>query len=275
MRNPGLKAPATVGGSSTGSGTLGGWDIMVSKYSPNPDAAKKFAAWRTGPVGEKLAFEIAGLNPTTTSLLSLKQGLCDIGNAYNANKAAAPFVPPSSCNFDATQAGNSTTLPVLQQVAGYYTTYGQQYLNQTIASCVAPQAATPFCHINPASLSNSATVSSTINACQAPNVCLYTLDVSNYIVPRPSISTGLLYSNVSTVFYTVGNAILAGNIKVNDGLLLMECQIAFILGQHTPDCTPVENKNYPSSTFNGIILAVTIIGIVAAVGFAIFVQIYK
>lgn len=61
------------GGKHTG--TLGGWNLAVSKYSKNAKAAVDLAAWLTGPSEQKRAAITASLNPTIPALYKDKEVL--------------------------------------------------------------------------------------------------------------------------------------------------------------------------------------------------------
>ncbi len=51
-----------------GSGTLGGWGVMVSAYSKNPDAAVKFAQYRANYESQVLANEMTSIVPTLKAI---------------------------------------------------------------------------------------------------------------------------------------------------------------------------------------------------------------
>lgn len=61
-------SPLPAGESGNPAAALGGWQLAVSKYSANPDAAAALAVWLTGPEVQKLRAINASLNPTIQSL---------------------------------------------------------------------------------------------------------------------------------------------------------------------------------------------------------------
>lgn len=61
-------SPLPAGESGSPAAALGGWQLAVSKYSANPDAAAALAVWLTGPEVQKLRAINASLNPTIQSL---------------------------------------------------------------------------------------------------------------------------------------------------------------------------------------------------------------
>ena len=54
-------------------GTLGGWQLAVSRYSKNPKAAVDLARWLTGAEEQKRAALTASLNPTRPALYEDKE----------------------------------------------------------------------------------------------------------------------------------------------------------------------------------------------------------
>lgn len=61
-------APLPTGDSGKPAGTLGGWNLAVSKYSDHPEAAAKLAMFMAGEKVQKMRALEAGLNPTIESL---------------------------------------------------------------------------------------------------------------------------------------------------------------------------------------------------------------
>ena len=63
-------APLPAGDSGISTGTLGGWNLAVSKYSDHPEAAAELAMFMAGEEVQKMRALEAGLNPTIKSLYS-------------------------------------------------------------------------------------------------------------------------------------------------------------------------------------------------------------
>ena len=61
-------SPLPAGDSGSAAATLGGWQLAVSKYSKNPEAAAKFVAFLTGPEIQKLRATEGSFNPTLKAL---------------------------------------------------------------------------------------------------------------------------------------------------------------------------------------------------------------
>ncbi len=61
-------APLPAGDAGRGAATLGGWQLSVSKYSKNPEAAAKLTLYLTGPEVQKLRATKGSFNPTIKSL---------------------------------------------------------------------------------------------------------------------------------------------------------------------------------------------------------------
>ncbi len=61
-------APLPFGASGHGAATLGGWQLAVSKYSDNPDAAAAVAVYMTGYEQQKNRAIVGSYNPTIMSL---------------------------------------------------------------------------------------------------------------------------------------------------------------------------------------------------------------
>lgn len=61
-------SPLPAGASGNPAAALGGWQLSVSKYSANPDAAAALAVYLTSPEIQKLRAIGASLNPTVMSL---------------------------------------------------------------------------------------------------------------------------------------------------------------------------------------------------------------
>ncbi len=61
-------SPLPFGASGHGAATLGGWQLAVSKYSANPDAAAAVALYMAGPEVQKNRAVVGSMNPTIMSL---------------------------------------------------------------------------------------------------------------------------------------------------------------------------------------------------------------
>ena len=73
-------SPLPFGASGHGAATLGGWQLAVSKYSANPDAAAAVAVYLASAAEQKIRAVEGSFNPTVMSLYEDEEVL-----------AAAPF----------------------------------------------------------------------------------------------------------------------------------------------------------------------------------------